>query len=377
MSRLSPDQQQLIMDFYFRCGSEEDINRGRDLIASDSEAARLYAGLEDTLTDLDSLKYEPCPDNLADLTVARLKLAASARKSAQEGAGSSAGLAAGGSRLRELLDREHQKDPASAEPVLSGTGEKEPRQHAGVLRVFFEFGAMAAAVVLVTGLLFPTLSNMRARSQQVACAANIRAVGDALSLYANDDDHNFASARVAPGSPWWKIGYQSAENQSNTRYVWRLVRQGYVDGKVFVCPGQTGAEPVSYDEGRMKDLQDFPHRRNVSYSFMLMCKTKSGDLQKRKIIMSDLNPVFVRIPTEPSIYQKLNEFEKVCLDEHLKQMLSPNHAKRGQNVLFCDGSVEFLKDRHYDGDDIYTIQDVTEYTGTEAPTVPGDLFLVP
>ena len=78
MGYLKSEDQQLILDFYFRCGDEEDISRGRDLIAANPEAARLYANLEDTLTELDTLKYEPCPENLADLTVARLKLAASA-----------------------------------------------------------------------------------------------------------------------------------------------------------------------------------------------------------------------------------------------------------------------------------------------------------
>ncbi len=81
MSSLSKEQKDLILDFYFHCGEEEDINHGRDLIASDPEAARLYADLGETLTGLDSVKYEPCPDNLVELTVAQLKRAASSASS--------------------------------------------------------------------------------------------------------------------------------------------------------------------------------------------------------------------------------------------------------------------------------------------------------
>jgi hypothetical protein len=33
MNRLSQEQQQLILDFYFRCGEQDDIEQGRDLIA--------------------------------------------------------------------------------------------------------------------------------------------------------------------------------------------------------------------------------------------------------------------------------------------------------------------------------------------------------
>lgn len=359
MSKLTPEQQQLILDFYFRCGSEEDIEHGRDLIASNDEAAHLYSGLEETLTELDHLKYEPCPDNLADLTVARLKLAVSAQKT----------VSAGNSRLRELLDEERRREPAVVEL-------KREKRNLGFLRTFLEIGAMAAALVLVSGLLFPTVSSMRARSQQILCGSNFGSIGKALISYASDHERSLGAGAPVAGAPWWKIGYQGDQNQSNTRYVWQLVRQGYVDGQAFVCPGDKKAQALQCCLSDMQALQDFPHRRNISYSFMLMAGSQPGT-QKRMVVMSDLNPVFTRIPTETSIYQKLNEFEKVCLDEQMKKLMSPNHCNRGQNVLFSDGSSEFLKERTYQDDDIYTIRNVDVYTGTETPREADDIFLVP
>ena len=79
MDRLTQFEQGIILDFYFRCGQPEGLERGRDLIASNPQAARLYADLEAALVDQNPLKYSPCPDNLADLTVTRLKLAAGAK----------------------------------------------------------------------------------------------------------------------------------------------------------------------------------------------------------------------------------------------------------------------------------------------------------
>ena len=78
MSNLSPEEKELILNFYFGCGEEQDLNRARNLVADNPQAAKLYASLQDTLSQLDSIKYEPCPDNLAQVTVARLKLSASA-----------------------------------------------------------------------------------------------------------------------------------------------------------------------------------------------------------------------------------------------------------------------------------------------------------
>src|SRR3989339_881959 len=80
MKSLKKEEKDLVLDFYFRCGSDEDIERARDLIATNSAAALLYDRLESTLTQLDHIKYEPCPDNLAELTVTRLKKAASESK---------------------------------------------------------------------------------------------------------------------------------------------------------------------------------------------------------------------------------------------------------------------------------------------------------
>ncbi len=51
----------------------ESKDRGRDLVLIQSEAAVLYVSLEETLAELDSIKYGPCPENLVELTMARAK----------------------------------------------------------------------------------------------------------------------------------------------------------------------------------------------------------------------------------------------------------------------------------------------------------------
>jgi prepilin-type processing-associated H-X9-DG protein len=73
----------------------------------------------------------------------------------------------------------------------------------------------------------------------------------------------------------------------------------------------------------------------------------------------------------------MNEFEKVLLNEQLKQMMSASHRGRGQNVLYCDGSVEFARKRVIDGDDIFTVHGVDTYTGREVPAGDNDTFLAP
>ncbi|MBC8379120.1 MAG: hypothetical protein H8E62_08095 [Planctomycetes bacterium] len=367
MNHLSHEEQELVLDFYFRCGCQEDIDNGRDLIASKAGAAKLYAKLEDTLTDLDSIKYESCPDNLVDLTIARLKLASSVKIQNMP------------SRLHELLEKEQETTlPVSSKEPL--TKSQKP-QATGNIKLHHRLGEMmatAAAIVLIFSILFPTAGAMRQHSRQATCTNNFKNIGQAFSTFANDHQDKIAESRVQAGAPWWKIGYQGSDSHSNTRYPWQLVKQGYVKGKVFVCRGNIGASPVKYDPVKMGDLVDFPSRNNISYSFMLFCDKTADTMQgRRKIIASDLNPVFRNIPSEQNDYERLNEFEKILLNKQLKEMLSSSHGSKGQNVLHCDGSVEWIKVRVVNDDDIYTIRGVDTYTGKEMPTEPDDIFLVP
>ena len=86
--------------------------------------------------------------------------------------------------------------------------------------------------------------------------------------------------------------------------------------------------------------------------------------------MADCNPVFENASED--------KFE-VRLDKELSTHNSINHNLRGQNVLFCDGHVEFLKTRHVGipQDDIFTLQNIEVYRGIERPSCETDPFLAP
>ncbi len=89
--------------------------------------------------------------------------------------------------------------------------------------------------------------------------------------------------------------------------------------------------------------------------------------------MADRNPLFEELPKEFSRQFKLQ------LTRNLKTLNSINHNRRGQNVLFDDGRVEFVKTRFIGitKDDIYTLQDTNIYQGCEVPSCETDAFLAP
>ncbi|MHC5060361.1 MAG: hypothetical protein ACYTFK_04670 [Planctomycetota bacterium] len=351
MSKLSKEEKDVILDFYFRCGDQERIDQGRDLIAGNPEAAELYAKLADTLTDLDSVKYEPCPDNLVDITVAKLKLAASSEQV----------------RLGGLLAAE-QKKTAKMETSPATTDRS-------FWRNIIEVAAVAAMIMVVTGVSLPSLSRMR---QASLCRTNLKNMGQAIASYVDDNNGALPSVTVSAGSPWWNVGEQGAKNRSNTRHVWLLVKKGYLDGNTFICPGRKDAGKVNYTRAQLANYNDFPSRKNFSYSFRFMCdKIAKSQKGSGGILMADLNPVFEQLFDEDKRIAVPDENTRILLNEQLLKIMSTNHRGRGQNILFYDGSCEFKKTRQIFGDDIYTVRGAQSYSGKEVPCDENDVFLAP
>jgi len=351
MSNLNKEEKEVILDFYFRCGDQERINQGRDLIAGNPEAAQLYSRLEDSLRQLDSVKYEPCPENLAELTVAKLKLAASSEQA----------------RLESLLAAEQRKT-AQMESTVATTSRSFWRNVA-------EVAAIAAVVLVVVGISMPSFSRMRAKS---VCQANMMRIGQAIARYANDNNGVLPAVAMKAGSTWWKVGDQGAENQSNTRHVWLLVQKGYLDGKYCICPGMKNATRAAYTQSELARYKDFPSRRHISYSFKLTTD-KCGKSQKgqRSVLLADLNPVLEKIFYRGKGLNTPDEHTRELLSKQLSKIMSDNHAGRGQNILFGDGSSKFMETRIVFGDDIYTVRNAQSYSGCEVPSCEEDIFLAP
>jgi hypothetical protein len=354
MNSLSKEEKDIILDFYFRCGSTERINQARDLIASDPRAAKLYASLEDSLQSLDSIKYEPCPDNLAELTVARLKLAASSEQA----------------RLESLLAEEQRR---SQQSNISGVTTKR-----SFWRNIAEVAAVAAVFLVVIGVYFPATSSMRQIAWRNRCNTNMASVSAGLGAFASDHNGSLPAVDMNPGSPWWKVGNQGKENQSNTRHIWLLAKDGYVDLESFICPGREDSQTQKFDTAKASSLSDFPNRKAMSYSFKFMANnTAKKNVGSKTVLLSDLNPVFENRFSDNAVWSNSDNFTRILIDEQLRTAMSSNHGSKGQNVLLGDGSSNFQKSRVMFDDDIFTVKGKSVYSGCEVPSDNQDIFLAP
>ena len=243
------------------------------------------------------------------------------------------------------------------------------------------FGRLAtAAVFVIVGTGAITAWNMgtnyaRHMSWQTKCGAQMAGLFNGLSNYKNDNNGQMPTLASAPGSPWWKVGDQGSENVSNTRRLWVLVKSGYLKPTDFICSSYTenpAFKPFCNFICNAKDYNDFPGRKLITYSVRIGCPQAGMEKMGRQPIIADMSPIFINVSAAE---KALN----VNLSEALMKLNSPNHGGRGQNVLFCDGSVVFVKTRTVDVsvDDIFTIQNTKTYQGIEVPTSEADAFLAP
>jgi len=347
MSSLNNEQKQLIFDYTIGLASNREVTEAELLIRSEKEAAEIHAGFKTAFAPLEALTSEPCPDDLVEQTI---------------------------SRVNKLANpSQHQ-----LEPVLATEQSSMITMRISSWRSLVEFVALAAVIMLIAGILFPTLSSARQKYWQDKCQSQLASIFQGLSNYTADHDGRLPAVPTTPGSPWCKVGYQGEENHSSTRPIWLLVRFRYVENAGdFVCPGRRQGRALQFNISQARHYNDFPASRYVTYSPRIWCPKPEKPCQTgRQPYMSDLNPIFEELRDKLSRALRLNEA--------MLRINSRNHQGHGQNVLFSDGSTIFMTKRRIAigtiEDDMYTLQSMScgsEVNGREWPDCETDVLLAP
>jgi hypothetical protein len=346
MRPLSAGQKQLLFDYCIGLTSESETAQAEALVSSNEQAAQVRDSLRLALDPLESVEIEPCPDELFERTIDRLNEAASSRH-----------------RLEELLADEESRGP--------------------VMKVRFwhnlsEMAAVAAVIMLVAGVLIPSLSYARHRYWRQRCGIQLGNIFQGIQRYVSDHDGMLPAFANKPGESWWKVGCPGEEPCSSTRPMWRLVTLRYIDDPgYFVCPGRSQGRALRFDVAEAQDYNDFPSRKYITYSPRIPClESPETCLLGSQPLMSDRSPVFEDLPSYMSREIRLR------LDDRLLSANSRNHGGFGQTILFGDGHSTFLKIRIVGAsqDDIFTLREMShgsEVKGCEWPSCETDVFFAP
>jgi hypothetical protein len=327
-------QKQLLFDYCLGLTTEKETVQAKALIAYNKEATEIYSRIKGTLAPLDSIQPEPCPDELAERVVRRSVQLVNSMRTAEQA---------------ELPVAKVRRWPN-----------------------FVKIGAIAASILIIVGVLFPTFSLARHRYWKHVCQRQLGSIYKGIDHYSTDYDGKLPAVATKSGEPWCRVGYQGKENHSNTRNLFLLLKHGYSSRpEDFVCCGKRGKQYTPLKMSQVHRYKDFPSRKHITYSFRIVCRQPvKMRLLGRQPLMADRNPVF-----ENMQYDKV----EVRLDTELSTRHSINHNRHGQNVLSCDGNVQFLKTRHVGipQDDIFTVQNIAVYRGNERPACETDPFLGP
>lgn len=236
-----------------------------------------------------------------------------------------------------------------------------------------EIVSVAAMLLVAAAMLTPLAQQFREYSRRTACASNMATAGVAFGQYAASNKDSLPLASPSrPGTLFWNVG--KSREQSNSANLFVLRSANFASLEQLACAGQVTRECKSLGA----DAWDWPSIKQVSVSFqnMFAQERPRWSTNNKVVVLADASPVIRRAVLGQPIYP----FEN-----------SANHRQLGQNVLWSDGSAEWLKTPVLpNNDNIWLPRPVEDFIakmtqpreasplhGTESPSAADDAFVAP
>jgi len=213
-----------------------------------------------------------------------------------------------------------------------------------------ELLVVIAIIALLISILLPSLSRARELSKRTVCSANLRGIGQAFYLYAQDDPGVFPAIAATTGLPpstatdgqmqLFDATDRTTEPSttgipSPTVDMWAVVRANNSTPKQFICPSTVDTPDRAQDTTA---YFDFGGAGNLSYGYQYQHDPN------RQIIGTSSEPTFP-VMADANPYVKGRAIPNLSADRDSSfRGNSLNHTNReGENVLFQDDHVTFEK----------------------------------
>jgi prepilin-type N-terminal cleavage/methylation domain-containing protein len=148
-----------------------------------------------------------------------------------------------------------------------------------------ELLVVIAIISILAGMLFPTFAQSREAARKASCTSNVRQIGIALSMYAQDNDGTFPDHERSLTDSSYEMGGLVVRDWANTPITnWAAAIFPYVKNfQVYTCPSNkgwalganTGSRPISYvmngfAAGRIQDSAGDSSGAALLYDFRFL-----------------------------------------------------------------------------------------------------------
>jgi hypothetical protein len=248
--------------------------------------------------------------------------------------------------------------------------------------------------LLVGGALPAAVSGARETSKRVRCGSNLRQIGQAVLLYANENKGAYPRTTYDPARAGEPVAFTGAyaENPFGeggpaandvTAAMFLLLRTQDVTSDVFVCPSTRARR---WDYGGATDaahVSNWPRGRNLSYSYFNPYPGAAAERAGYPADGKGLGADFATAADANPGGDALLKLTARSAPADLRNGNSRNHLREGQNVLYGDGHVVFQNSPFVGPgkDNIYTFGPSGDDGGGSgvagAPSGKGDSVLLP
>jgi len=266
-------------------------------------------------------------------------------------------------------------------------------------------------IALLISILLPSLNRARETANRIKCASNLRQIGQAIQLYANENKGAYPRTGWTPAAsvaatygtgatfsdPF--VTATTVQKGDVTAGLFLLLRTQDITSEVFTCPSSNaekwdfgGGVNTALNWSNWNDTTGIT--KNLSYSYEDPYPNNAAVASGWKLntsisadyaVAADINPG-TNTTGAGAAAQPLGVITPGSSSGQIRGGNSGNHDRDGENVLYGDGHVTFEQNPFVgvQGDCVYTRRtsatpqnQVGVLSLTDGPFDAGDTFLLP